>query len=101
MTNAKRLQEGETLSSINKRGNNNISDVSRSCSVLDIFTHVTSYVPIVPTASMSKVSSTIPTVTTFSPMEDLNILHHILSFVGKKQYMFVATVNHNFKTAYL
>jgi hypothetical protein len=38
---------------------------------------------------------------TESSLEDLNMVMHILSYVGKNQYRFFAAVNHNFHNAYL
>jgi hypothetical protein len=32
-----------------------------------------------------------------TPLEDLDILHHIESLVGLNQYRFVAAINHDFK----
>jgi hypothetical protein len=36
-----------------------------------------------------------------SPLDDTNLLQHILSYVGNKQYRFVAPVNQNFRSVYL
>jgi hypothetical protein len=38
---------------------------------------------------------------TESPLEDLNILMHIFAFVGRNQYWFIASINHDFHNAYL
>ncbi len=36
-----------------------------------------------------------------SPFDHLDVLTHILSFVGNKQFRFIAPVNRRFKEAYL
>jgi hypothetical protein len=36
-----------------------------------------------------------------SPLQDLDILKHIISFVGANQYRFTAAVSKNFKAFYL
>jgi hypothetical protein len=36
-----------------------------------------------------------------SPFDNLDILQHIISFVGKNQYRFVAIINQNFQQVYL
>ncbi len=49
------------------------------------------------TASISSCTAT----TTVLPLESVDLLKSILSFVGSKQYLYVAVVNRRFKEAYL
>jgi hypothetical protein len=52
------------------------------------------------TETTTNVSTATITAAMISPLDDVNLLRHILSFVGKNQYRFVATINHHFKAAY-
>jgi hypothetical protein len=50
-----------------------------------------------PTMSMLAARASVRT----SVLDDVNLLHEILFFLGRNQYRFVAAVNRNFHTAYL
>jgi hypothetical protein len=52
-------------------------------------------------AKNAATGTTITTSPDKSPLDDINILQIVLSFVGKNQYRFVAAVSHDFKAAYI
>jgi hypothetical protein len=46
-------------------------------------------------------ANTSTTNQTISPLEDSNLLKHILSFVGDKQYRFIASISKTFQSVYV
>jgi hypothetical protein len=92
ITDSKRLREDASASTSDTVS----SGTNNGVIVGDVVSHVV-------TSSVTTSRATTPASSDIivSPLEDINILGKILSFIGRSQYLYVALVNHNFQAAYV
>ena len=87
-----------------------ISENAKRCNKIDKTTEITTdtaetVISIVPTLLTSlpvplSSSDTVITLSFVSPMENVDVLRLVVSFIGPKHYRFIAVISQSFYTAY-